>query len=118
MDKHTVILKKAYYALNLKDADTALSMMHPEVCWANGTEGGYVQGLDGVRDYWTRQWSIIDPDVEPINFTKEGDGKITVDVRQVIRDMHENVVSDSTLKHVFSMKDGLIASMEVHKGEN
>ncbi|RFM30113.1 ketosteroid isomerase [Deminuibacter soli] len=118
MDKHTAILKKAYYAMNVRDVDTALSMMHPEVCWSNGTEGGYVQGVTNVRDYWAKQWSIIDPDVEPLQFTNEGNGKITVDVRQVIRDMHENVVSDDTLKHVFLMKDGLIASMEVHKHGN
>jgi hypothetical protein len=32
-------------------------------------EGGFVRGHDGVRSYWTRQWQVLDPTVEPLVFT-------------------------------------------------
>ncbi len=37
--------------------------------WANGMEGGDVHGVDEVRKYWTRQLAMIDPRVEPIEFS-------------------------------------------------
>lgn len=45
-------------------------------------EGGYVYGHDSVRAYWTRQWGLIDPIVEPQAFGSEPDGRIVVEVRQ------------------------------------
>ncbi|KAM3099871.1 nuclear transport factor 2 family protein [Phormidesmis sp. 146-12] len=47
--------RKAYQAFNTRDIDTVLSLLHPDVAWANGMEGGYVHGHAEVRDYWNRQ---------------------------------------------------------------
>ncbi|KAM3114137.1 nuclear transport factor 2 family protein [Phormidesmis sp. 146-33] len=49
------LLRKAYQAFNTRDIDTVLSLLHPDVAWANGMEGGYVHGHAEVRDYWNRQ---------------------------------------------------------------
>ncbi len=46
------LLRMGYTAFNARDIDAILSMMHPDVEWANGMEGGYVHGHDGVRAYW------------------------------------------------------------------
>jgi hypothetical protein len=48
--------------------------MHPEVVWPNGWEGGWVEGIEGVRHYWRRQWAALDPHVEPRAFTPGADG--------------------------------------------
>ena len=40
--------------------------MQPNVEWPNGMEGDTVYGRDGVRDYWMRQWSMINPHVDPV----------------------------------------------------
>jgi ketosteroid isomerase-like protein len=50
------LLKAAYAAFNRRDLETALALLHPEVEWANGLEGGTVHGPGAVRAYWTRQW--------------------------------------------------------------
>jgi hypothetical protein len=55
------IITKAYSAFNQRDIDTVLSTFHPDVQWPNGWEGGYVNGHEEVRAYWTRQWQEIDP---------------------------------------------------------
>jgi hypothetical protein len=60
------LFASAYAAFNRRDIEGALSAMRPDVEWANGLEGGFVRGHEGVRTYWTRQWQIIDPHVEPI----------------------------------------------------
>jgi len=49
------VIKRAYAAFNERNIDTVLSLMHPDVHWPNGWEGGYVTGHKQVREYWTRQ---------------------------------------------------------------
>ncbi len=109
------ILKKAYEAFNARDIDTVLSLMHSEVDWPNGWEGGRVHGHSGVRDYWTRQWAAIDPHVEPVRFHTEESGRTIVDVHTVVRDHEGNVVVDQMIQHVYLFQDGLIHSMEIRK---
>jgi hypothetical protein len=69
------LLRRCYSAFNVRDLEGALVLMHPDVTWANGWEGGWVTGRDGVRDYWQRQWAAIDPHVDPLAFTWGADGR-------------------------------------------
>ena len=62
-------LRRVYERFNARDIDGVLACLHADVVWANGQDGGYVQGHDGVRHYWTRQWAMIDPHVEPMDFS-------------------------------------------------
>src|SRR5439155_505574 len=65
------LLVKTYAAFNARDVDATLAAMHPDVDWPDGMEGGRVRGHPAVRDYWTRQWSRIDPHVEPRGFAAD-----------------------------------------------
>ena len=107
------ILEKAYAAFNARDIDVVLAALHADVDWPNGMEGGSVHGHDGVRDYWTRQWGVIDPHVEPLRFEADEDGRTVVHVRQVVRDLDGNVVADGMVQHVYLIEDGLVRSMEI-----
>ena len=48
------LLTKSYAAFNARDIETALALMHADVDWPNGMEGGRVIGHDEVRQYGTR----------------------------------------------------------------
>lgn len=74
------LLTKAYIAFNARDIDAVLAVMHPNVQWANGMEGGYVHGHGAVRNYWIRQWNAIDPHVEPKGFQLDKSGRVVVNV--------------------------------------
>jgi hypothetical protein len=87
--------------------------MHPSVLWANGMEGGHVHGHQGVRDYWSRQWAMIDPHVEPISFAAGSDDEITVEVYQIVRDLEGKVLSDKAVGHIFQIEDGLIRRFDI-----
>ncbi len=108
------LLRSAYSAFNARDIDAALELMHPDVDWPNAWEGGRVVGHAAVRDYWSRQFAAIDSNVEPLHFTKESDGSITVDVHQVVRDAGTGeLLSDSNVRHSYQLGDGMIARMDV-----
>jgi ketosteroid isomerase-like protein len=87
--------------------------MHPDVDWPNGMEGGREQGREAVRQYWTRQFTMIDSHVEPEALEHAGDGRVAVRVHAVVRDLDGNVVSDGYVEHVYSFRGGLVAHMEI-----
>jgi ketosteroid isomerase-like protein len=111
----TSLLEHAYAAFNARDLDGALATMTPDVEWPNGMEGGTVHGHEGVREYWTRQWSMIDPHVDPVGFKDEADGRIAVSVHQVVRELSGKLLLDRMVEHVYSLWDGLISSMEIRE---
>ncbi len=109
------LLVKVYSAFNRRDMEPVLAVMHPDVEWPNGMEGGWVHGREGVRAYWTRQWRMIDPHVEPVAFKSDETGKIVVDVHQVVRDLKGAVLLDRNVQHVYLIDDGLIRKMEIRE---
>jgi len=87
--------------------------MHENVIWANGMEGGYVHGRDGVRGYWTRQWAMIDPHVEPVEFSIGSEGQIVVEVLQIVRDLQGKRLVDQMAGHTFQIENGLVKRFDI-----
>lgn len=106
-------VNRIYAAFNARELDQLLAAMRPDVAWANGMEGGYVSGHEGVRSYWTRQWQQIDPHVEPRGVVVAPDGTIAVAVHQVVRALDGTLLVDQLVTHVFTLRDGLIQRMEI-----
>lgn len=114
------LLRTMYDAFNARDIDAVLAAMTDDVDWPNAWEGGRLLGHEAVRDYWTRQWAAIDPHVEPVEIGPRvgGDGaRIEVQVRQVVRDLDGDVVAEGTVVHVYEMRSGLVARMDVEDVE-
>jgi hypothetical protein len=110
---NTELLREAYDAFNQRNLEDALALMCPEVDWPNGMEGGRVHGHQGVRDYWTRQWAIIDPHVDPVEMAPDEQGRIVVDVHQVVRDLSGKVLMDQMVQHLYTIREGLIERMDI-----
>jgi len=109
------LLRKAYAAFNTRDLEGAIETIDPNVIWPNGMEGGTVHGHAGVREYWTRQWKMIDPHVEPESFRQEADGRVAISVHQVVRSLTGETLVDKMIEHVYRIRDGLIESMEIRE---
>ncbi|WP_353068179.1 nuclear transport factor 2 family protein [Tunturibacter empetritectus] len=107
------LLVSAYKHFNARDIDAVLNLMHSDVDWPNLMENCRAHGHAEVRDYWTRQWAILDPHVEPTGFTPESDSRTTVHVHQVVRDLNGKVLVDTMVQHVYHVQDGLIRSMHI-----
>jgi hypothetical protein len=106
-------MKAMYKAFNDRDIDTVLAVMHADVDWPNGVEGGRVHGHQGVRAYWTRQWSMIDPKVYPVHVGEDDLGRTVVDVHQLVRNLEGVIVLDQMVRHAYVMENELIKSMEI-----
>jgi SnoaL-like domain len=109
------LLTFVYEAFNRRDIEPILAVMHPEVQWPNGMDGGWIHGREGVREYWTRQWGMVDPCVEPLRFEADDQGRIVTDVHQVVRDLNGAILLDRTVQHVYLVRDGLIRRMDIRE---
>lgn len=106
------LLTELYAAFNARDIDRCLGGMTPDVTWANGMDGGYVHGHQGVREYWTRQWKLVNPRVDPKDF-QSNDNKVTVGVHQVVRALDGTVIVDQMVKHIFTFEGSLVKIFEI-----
>lgn len=111
------VLKRLYDRFNARDIETALTMMHPDVIWANGLEGGYVHGHAGVRDYWTRQWATIDSRADPLDYSVDADGTTAVEVHLTAKDREGNAVFDTIGGHIFRIEGGLIRRFDIRQAK-
>jgi hypothetical protein len=109
------LLISVYQFFNQRNVDPILALMRADVVWPNGMEGGWIHGREGVRAYWTRQWTLVDPHVEPVRFEADQSGRVVVHVHQVVRDLSGAVILDRPVQHVYQIVDGLIRNMEIRE---
>jgi nuclear transport factor 2 (NTF2) superfamily protein len=114
-ETYEAIFKKAYDAFNARKIEEVFLVMHSDVQWANGWEGGYVNGYDEVRDYWIRQWKELDPYVYPVSIEEKADRTVEVLVHQVVKDVKGNLLFDGMVKHIYIIENNLIRSMDIEK---
>lgn len=107
------LLRAAYADFNARRIDDVLSRLHPNVEWANGMEGGHELGRDAVRSYWTRQWGMLDPNVEPLEIEPDEAGRLVVLVHQVVRDKKGSLLLDRNVRHAYRIEEGLIRRMDI-----
>ena len=106
-------IARAYAAFNARDIDAVLDLMTDDVDWPNSMDNVRVFGKSAVRDYWTQQWTMIAPQVEPVTVQIESDGRVDVEVRQVVHDLAGSLLMDEIVHHVYTFVDGLIRKMDI-----
>jgi hypothetical protein len=106
-------INKAYKLFNERKVDELLSLMTSDVHWPNGWEGGYVNGHNEVKGYWTRQWKELNAIVIPVSFTRLPDGRIEVLVKQTVKDLQGDVLFDGHVKHIYSFANELVKEMQI-----
>ncbi|MBD0328087.1 MAG: nuclear transport factor 2 family protein [Pyrinomonadaceae bacterium] len=110
-------LQNLYDAFNKREIETIIAFMQPDVKWANGLEGGFVYGRDAVREYWTNQFKIIQPQLEPLDYETDDDGREVVTVHQIIKDLQGNLLADMTVEQIFTIENNLISLYELGESE-
>lgn len=111
------LIDEIYSAFNQRNIDGALALMSESVSWPKASEGGRVVGKEEIRAYWRRQWKEFDPHVEPIEVIDRGTGKIVVRVHQLVKSLAGEVLSNSEVRHAYTIADGLIQRMDLEESE-
>jgi ketosteroid isomerase-like protein len=107
-------IRRLYDAFNGRDLDAVLERLADDVVWANGWEGGYVEGRPAVREYWRRQFAVVEPRVEPEEITRTDEGQIAVAVHQVVRSVDEGaLLADQRVTHLYTFQAGKITRFDI-----
>jgi hypothetical protein len=112
MIKIQSFFKNLYQNFNDRNIDPVIASMTKDVQWANGMDGGYVFGHDGVRAYWTRQFGLITSSVTPLEIS-EDNNIVKIKVHQVVYDINETLLSDDIVYHYFTLKDDKIDRFDI-----
>jgi hypothetical protein len=112
------LIFEIYAAFNKRDVDGTLAFMSEEVSWPKASEGGRAVGKRAIREYWTRQWAEFDPRVDVLEVIAQASGATAVKVRQRVKDLKGNILSDTELWHVYTFTEGLIERMDIKEGES
>ena len=114
------MIKRIYQSFNARDIDGVLSVLSEDVAWANGMDGGHVHGREAVRDYWTRQWAVVSPHVEPVAFDDSEDGVLAIEVIQSVFDLNgqplegqTHGLKDKTVTHIFRTEGEKIVRFDI-----
>ncbi|MDX2230890.1 MAG: nuclear transport factor 2 family protein [Leptolyngbyaceae cyanobacterium bins.349] len=113
MSSNQQFLQNLYAAFNKGELETILSVMHPDVKWANGVEGGFIDGRDAVREYWTNQYKVIQVQLETLKFETDETNRNVVTVHQIVRDLQGNLLADATIQQIFTIENSLISLYEI-----
>ena len=101
-----------YKDFNDRKIDLVISKMTGDVKWANGMDGGYVHGHDAVKDYWTRQFTMVSLKVSPLEI-EAGKDIVKIKVHQVVHDLNGNLLADELVYHLFHLQENKIAVFEI-----
>ena len=104
--------RELYKNFNDRKIDLVITNMTDNVKWANGMEGGYVYGREAVKNYWTRQFTMVSSKVTPLKIETENES-IKIKVHQVVHDLNGNLLADEFVYHLFHLQGNKIAVFEV-----
>ena len=112
MERFAIFFDELYENFNNRKIESVVAHTTENVQWANGMEGGYVYGHNGLRDYWTRQFTMINPRVIPLNITAEDD-VVKIKVHQLVHDLNGQVILNKNVYHYFHMDHNKIARFDI-----
>jgi limonene-1,2-epoxide hydrolase len=113
MNSNQQFLQNLYDAFNRREIETIISAMHPDVKWANGFEGGFVHGRDAVREYWTNQMKVIQPELKILKYETDENNRHMVTVHEVVKDLDGKLLADMTVQQIYTIENSLIRLYEI-----
>lgn len=113
MDDAQALLTKVYEAYNRRDFAALSVLLAPDTNWPDMVEGGRLIGPTALSDYWARNDKMITVDIAVVSVSALADGRVAAEVNQIVRNLAGQVWSDTCERHIFTLRDGLIARLDV-----
>ena len=112
MDSLNNFFQDLYKNFNDRKIDLVIAKMADNVKWANGMDGGYVYGHIGVKEYWSRQFTMVSSNVTPLKIYLEKE-VVKIKVHQVVHDLNGKLLADEFVYHFFHLKEDKIAEFDI-----
>ena len=113
MDDAQALLTKVYDAYNRRDFAALSACLTPDTDWPDLVEGGRLIGPEALGAYWARNDKMITVDIAVVSIATLPDGRVAADVNQIVRNLAGQVWSDTCERHIFTLRDGRVARLDV-----
>jgi hypothetical protein len=111
MDPET-LLTPVYEACNRRDITALTPLLTADVDWPDQAEGGRLIGPSALAAYWARNDQSIHVEMAPFAFGVSADGRPFADLILSIHNLRGQLWQESTVRQLFTLRDGLIARMD------
>ena len=109
------LITRLFDAYNRRDFPAFAASLNDDVDWPDQMYGerGVGVGVAALRAYWAAQDQAIQVELTPIDFWPEADGRVGVEVNQVVRGLRGSLWSDIRLRQYYTLRDGRVSRMDV-----
>jgi ketosteroid isomerase-like protein len=112
MDARRALLLRFYKALDVKDVDAVMALLHPDADFPNQLDGTRLHGAAAVRAYYVRAFGLITAESTPTAFHPRPDGTMEVRVHHHVTSLEGALWHDGPVDYSFDFRDGLISRLD------
>jgi len=107
------LIWRLFEAINKRDIEAALAVLHPDVDWPNGAEAHRIRGREALRSRWLVLWAEMTPTVTPLGCYETTDG-LSIAVHQTVRGRDGALLHEEHAHHLYRFKDELVQRLEIY----
>lgn len=107
------IIIRLHEALDRRDLDGVTALMHPDARFRDYLDDGELVGLAAVRAFYQRLFETLAPNIDVLTMTELPDGRLRADLQVAVLDRSGRLWSDSKVTATYTLRDGLIQSVEL-----
>ena len=111
MDPQT-LLAPLYDAINRHDVVAIGPLLTDDIDWPDQIDGGRLIGLEALAAYWARNELTIRVELAPYAYGRAPDGRLWADVVMNVQNLRGQLWSESTVRHLFTLRDGRVARID------
>ena len=114
-DTSADVVLRLHAALDRRDLDAVMALMHPDVQFEDFVDGGPLAGLVEVRAFYQRLFDTLSPGFDILATENLPGGRVRVDMQVVVHDSAGHVWSDSRSGATYTLTDGLVTGVVLER---
>ena len=112
MDARRKLLLQFYKALDDKDVEALMALLHPDVDFPSQLDGTRAHGFAEVRAYYVRAFGMVNAESTPTAFHSRPDGSMEVQVHHHVTSLEGALWHEGPVNYRFEFRDGLITRFD------
>ena len=113
MTADETLIVRLHDALDRRDLDAVVALMHPDARFRNYLDEGEIVGAAAARDFYQRLFETVAPDIDVLAMTPLPGGRLRAELQVSVHDRSGHLWSDSRVTATYTVVDGLIQAVEL-----
>lgn len=106
-------IAELYAAINARDLDATVACYASHARFADGLEGGMLEGLEAIRAHFAHLFETIHVELAMIDLIRQADGRLRASLQVVTRGPGGGLWQDDVVTVWYRLERGLIVEQDV-----